>query len=278
MGQTTPNIGIYIPAAGETNYDASFAAGMVNIDQHDHSGGPNKGVPIQTSGIADGSITYNKLNANVADNATGIGTSGSLGPNQLAILGLLKNIYQLATTAGFISKDGALAHARTIQGTANQITVTNGDGVAGDPTLSFPNTFFEEGTFTPTLFGATTPGTNTYTSQVGVYQRIGNWVDCYGYVLTNTVSGMTGGLRIGGLPFTVNNGASNFIMGQVDVAVNTLTPAPASTTYPFIRGLSNTTNAALLFYNPTTGADVIFDSATWVNVDDVAFRIRYLIQ
>jgi NOL1/NOP2/fmu family ribosome biogenesis protein len=31
MGQVTPNMGIYIPAAGETNYDASFAAGMINV-------------------------------------------------------------------------------------------------------------------------------------------------------------------------------------------------------------------------------------------------------
>lgn len=137
MGQVTPNIGIYIPAAGETNYDASFAAGMVNIDQHDHSGGPNKGVPIATSGIADGSITYTKLNANVADNTTGIGTAGALGPNQLSILGLLKNIFQLVATSGFISKDGSLAHARTFQPTANQIAITNPAGVAGDPTFGF---------------------------------------------------------------------------------------------------------------------------------------------
>jgi hypothetical protein len=43
---TTPNIGIYIPSDGETGYGASFQSGMINIDQHDHSGGPNKGLPI----------------------------------------------------------------------------------------------------------------------------------------------------------------------------------------------------------------------------------------
>ena len=45
MGTITPNIGIFIPADGEQNYGSSFAAGMVNVDQHDHSGGPNKGPP-----------------------------------------------------------------------------------------------------------------------------------------------------------------------------------------------------------------------------------------
>lgn len=136
MGTTTPNISIYIPAAGETNYDASFAAGMVNIDQHDHSGAPNKGVPIAASGIAAGAVTFDKLNANVADNATGIGTAGSLGANQLSILGLLKAIYQIATATGFIAKNGALATARTMTGTANQIAIANGAGVAGNPTYS----------------------------------------------------------------------------------------------------------------------------------------------
>jgi hypothetical protein len=139
MGQTTPNIGIYVPAAGETNYDQSFASGMVNVDQHDHSGGPNKGVPIGTSGISDGAITYNLLNANVADNTTGIGTNGALGANQLAMLGLLKSMYQLVSN-GFISKNGSTANARTITAVANQTAVTNGDGVAGNPGIGLAAT------------------------------------------------------------------------------------------------------------------------------------------
>jgi hypothetical protein len=136
MGQTTPNIGIYIPSAGETNYDQSFAAGLINIDQHDHSGGPNKGLPITTSGLSPFSVTYDKLNANVVDPTTGIGVSGSL-PNQLQILGLLKNIFQLVTTSGFISKDGVLAHARTFQSSSSSLVWTNPDGVSGDPSLAF---------------------------------------------------------------------------------------------------------------------------------------------
>lgn len=134
MGQTTPNIGIYIPAAGETNYDQSFAAGMINIDQHDHSGGPNKGLPIATEGLADFSVTFDKLNANVVDPTTGIGTSATF-PNKLVILDLLKNIFQLSATAGFISKDGILAHARTFINSAT-ISFANGDGVGGDPSAS----------------------------------------------------------------------------------------------------------------------------------------------
>lgn len=139
MGTTTPNIGIYIPAAGETNYDAAFAAGMINIDQHDHSGSPTGGVPIANSGISDGAVTFNKLAANVADNATGIGTNGALGANQLAMLGLLKSLFQIGGGFnGLLVKNGTAALARTITGTANQIAVTNGDGIAANPILSLP--------------------------------------------------------------------------------------------------------------------------------------------
>lgn len=134
MGQTTPNIGIYLPAPGEENYSQSFDSGMINIDQHDHSGGPNKGLPIGPQGLADFAVHYYHLNADVVDQSTGIGVSAIL-PNQLQILGLLKNIFQLATTSGFISKDGSLAHARTFTAGAG-VTITNGDGVAGNPVIS----------------------------------------------------------------------------------------------------------------------------------------------
>lgn len=135
MGMTTPAIGIYIPAAGETNYDQSFAQGMYNIDQHDHSGEPNKGLPIATEGLGNGSVTYPKLNVNVADPTTGIGTSSVL-QNQLIILDLLKNIFQLPLgTDGFITKDGILAHARTFQNSSS-VTWTNADGIAGNPSAS----------------------------------------------------------------------------------------------------------------------------------------------
>lgn len=127
---TTPNIGIYIPTAGETNYDQSFSAGMINIDQHDHSGGPNKGVQITTGALSDFSVTYRKLNANVADPTTGIGVNAGI-PNQLILLGTLPSIFNLSTD-GFITKDGSNAHSRVFQDTDSAVW-TNPDGVSGDP-------------------------------------------------------------------------------------------------------------------------------------------------
>lgn len=138
MGQTTPFIGIYIPSAGETNYEQSFAAGLINIDQHDHSGGPNKGVPITNSGLADFSVTYDKLNSNVADPTTGIGTQGAPFQNRLEALGILKNLYALAVAAGtgFISMNGHVVAGRTFQNSST-VTWTNPDGIAGNPSAAF---------------------------------------------------------------------------------------------------------------------------------------------
>lgn len=68
--------------------------------------------------------------------------------------------------------------------------------------------YFDEGTWTPTIGGSSTPGTPTYSVQVGKYQRIGKRVTFEGYVVITAISGSPAGtVRIGGLPFaTVNTG------------------------------------------------------------------------
>jgi hypothetical protein len=138
MGNVTPNISIYIPFPGEENYDQAFAAGMMNIDQHDHTGGPNKGLPITSSGIGAFAIDYTKLNANVADAATGVQAgAGALGANQIATIGILRNIYQNADPAGFFAKTGVgVVAARTFTFNANQLLITNPAGIAGNPNFS----------------------------------------------------------------------------------------------------------------------------------------------
>ena len=52
------------------------------------------------------------------------------------------------TGTGFLSKDGASWHTRSIQGTATKISVTNGDGVAGDPTVNLIATGVTAGSYT----------------------------------------------------------------------------------------------------------------------------------
>ena len=60
---------------------------------------------------------------------------------------------------------------------------------------------FPTGTFTPAIIGATSAGTATYSTAQGAYTKIGNVVffNCY---LTWSGHTGTGGMRVGGLPFT----------------------------------------------------------------------------
>lgn len=140
MGQITPNMGIYIPAPGETNYGDSFEAGMINIDQHDHTGGPNKGVQIGNASMAPFSVTYDKLNVNVIKANTGLGLNALL-PNQIEIVGVLKNLHDLSTvpSVGFVTMNGTTVNTRTFTNSAT-ILWTNPAGVAGNPIANLSST------------------------------------------------------------------------------------------------------------------------------------------
>jgi len=59
---------------------------------------------------------------------------------------------------------------------------------------------YEEGTFTPTLFG--TGGTITENLQSGTYTKIGRVVTCNMDITVTSVSSPSGYLRVGSLPFT----------------------------------------------------------------------------
>lgn len=88
-----------------------------------------------------------------------------------------ENLYQIGNISGsgFTARDGAGNwHQRVIQGIANQINVTNGDGVAGNPTISISNSYIGQasittlgtitvGTWNGTVVGVTYGGTGAST-------------------------------------------------------------------------------------------------------------------
>lgn len=76
-------------------------------------------------------------------------------------------------------------------------------------------TWYEEGTWTPTVIGTTTAGTATYSTQLGTYTRIGRMV--YFQLELNWNSGTGAGqLRLGGLPFTCGNSNCAVSIGDVE--------------------------------------------------------------
>lgn len=128
----TPNMGIYIPTDGQTNYGASFAAGMANVDLHDHTGGPNNGVVLPTGAFADHSITGVKLNANVA----GTGLTYNAVTNQLDLGGLPKFYAYRSAASGGVTGNGASYNI-----TCDTITLnTGGSYNAGTGLFTAPNT------------------------------------------------------------------------------------------------------------------------------------------
>ena len=67
---------------------------------------------------------------------------------------------------------------------------------------------YEEGTWTPTLSGASTAGSITYQTQSGYYTKIGNIVHIDMRIIYTAFSGSSGAARIAGLPYNVSNATS----------------------------------------------------------------------
>jgi hypothetical protein len=62
---------------------------------------------------------------------------------------------------------------------------------------------YEEGTWTPTVNRTDGAWAGTYTTQTGVYRKIGSFVWLYGFITINTISNASGGTNIiQGFPFT----------------------------------------------------------------------------
>ena len=121
---------------------------------------------------------------------------------------------------------------------------------------------YEEGTWTPTMFGSTSAGTTTYTHQDGVYVKIGRVVYVQADVRWTNATG-TGNLRIGGFPFTAKDIASNLNIGTNNIALT------ANNLATWLQMVINDTQAQT-YQMPTGGGgfnDVPIDTAggMWIN-------------
>jgi hypothetical protein len=100
-------------------------------------------------------------NGGQVDLATGVVTAGTYQSLTVNTYGQVTAGGDLISANGIAARTSAGAYtARTITGTANQVTVTNGDGVAGNPTLSLPTS--ARGSINATgVYCATGSGTGT---------------------------------------------------------------------------------------------------------------------
>jgi len=86
---------------------------------------------------------------------------------------------------------------------------------------------YEEGTWTPVVTGTTTNPTIDYTTQEGVYTRVGRLVIATAFISINTASGGSGSCWIS-LPFAAAASATYTGSGSVSFATSWGTAAPSS--------------------------------------------------
>lgn len=110
--------------------------------------------------------------------------------------------------------------------TSTQVLIPFGPEAYIPKGITFDNTnvldnFVDKTSWTPTLMGATTPGTSTYTTQTGMYSRIGNMVFASGVIVVTAATG-TGTLQIGNFPIISSSAANSQTYGSVSIfSINT---------------------------------------------------------
>lgn len=202
---------------------------------------------------------------------------------------------------GLVARTAANTYAqRTLTGTANKITVTDGDGVAANPTLTIPDSVtlvtptvtnrieltggqiafpstqvasggantldeYEEGSFTPAMaFGGGTTGI-TYSTQAGFYCKIGEFVWTQLTIVLTNKGSSTGAATITGFPFSNN-------VQSVTVGVMGGNANMASLTSPVNGTITGTTVS--LFDHGATGQTAI-DDTNFANNTAFRFTLCY---
>jgi len=111
--------------------------------------------------------------------------------------------------SGFTT-DGTRVTASTTIGVGGATPSTSGSGITFPATQSGSsngNTLddYEEGSFTPSItFGGASVGM-TYSTRVGTYVKVGQFVNCYMYILLTNKGTSVGQFQITGLPFANAN-------------------------------------------------------------------------
>ena len=176
-----------------------YASTGVNSSFYEQNSGNHiwKTAPTGTVGNA---ITFTEAMRISASGGVSIGNTTDPGATNLSVTGTGKFGTTVSVGAATPSASGA-----GITFPATQSASTNANTLDD----------YEEGTWTPTITGATTAGTGVYVLQQGSYTKIGNQVTVWFRILWSAHTG-TGSTVLTGLPFTIN--ASNVSFDFIPIA------------------------------------------------------------
>lgn len=210
--------------------------------------------------VAANIASVNTVSANIASVNTCAANIASINTVAANIAGL-NNLAAIAAigTTGIYTRTGAgTAAARTITGTTDQITLTNGNGVAGNPTISLP-TGIQFGTVH--TFAASNNcilGGVSNTISTGVQNAI---IGGFGNIDNSARGAIIGGLS------NENTGSQGVILGGTG-NIN-------SGTYSVISGSSNTSSATYGFIGGGAGHTISDQYTGIVGGEDNTCGARY---
>ena len=157
----------------QSNYVIGVTGALANLNAL----GNGLVAKTSTNVLANRTVTAGTVGLSVSN---GDGVSGNPTVN---LTGLPLTLAQLVNT-GVITYDGSVLNPRTITGTANQITVVDGSGVSGDPTIAIATDPILPGTGAVTIPSGTigqkpvgSDGQIRYNTQTSVYEGYasGGW-------------------------------------------------------------------------------------------------------
>ena len=145
---TTPNSRYFAVGSGLTTTDggaaSSFTVSLTGALANLNTLGNGLVAKTSTSVLANRTITAGTVGLSLSN---GDGVSGN---PTVSLTGLPLSLAQL-TGSGILTYSGSTLNPRTITGTANQITVTNGTGASGDPTITIADNPILPGTGSVTV-------------------------------------------------------------------------------------------------------------------------------
>jgi hypothetical protein len=167
--------------------------------------------------------------------------------------------------------DQTLGTGNLVQGTAAKGLNFTANSSAAGMTSQLLN-WYEEGGWTPTIYGSSTPGTYTLSNVLAYYTRIGNQVTLWTQFTLSVATGGSGNVRFGGLP--INYKAGSAICGTLVINnVNT------TTTSPLALALRNTSDLSSNVLYPS----LLIDNASFEQIpisgvstsSDFSFSVTY---